>query len=242
MATIKLYNMVNIKIEKEYIDAILALSNLPSGSVSLVLHDSSLPDGNQGVCVAQELLHFDPEYNSIFCGQNSTMWDCGIAIARKWCEKRQKYPSYFTYLLGHELGHAYICLSDINLHIHCCLIHLCIRPASDDRILFPHELPDEQLFDQFGKYLTSKLHHGTDELDREIEIISKSADEIEKNNLVQLKRLAPSNEFSNLRKRMIDFSMPYKSALIHCWKELVRRDGSNSIASLFHDYEALFIY
>lgn len=242
MAPIKLDNKASIQIEEEYLDEVLDLSNLPSGSISLVLHDSYLPDCNQGVCVDQRLLRFDPGYNSIFCGQNFTAWDCGIAIARKWCKNRQKFPSYFTYLLGHELGHAHICLSDINLHIHCCLIHLCIRPASDYKINYPHELPNEQLFDQFGKYLASKLHHGTDKLDNEIEIISVCADDIEKDNLEQLKRLAPSNNFQNLRKMMVDFSMPYKSGLINCWKELVRRDGNNSIISLVDDYEKLFTY
>lgn len=242
MATFRVDNKVNIPIEDEYLDLILDRSNLPTGSIPLVFNDTNLPDCNQGVCVDKRLLRFAPDYYSIFCSHNIGDWDCGIAISRKWCINRQNFPSYFTYLLGHELGHAYICLSDLNLHIHCCLIHLCIRLASNGKIEFPHQLPNEQLFDQFGKYLTSELHHGTNGLDKEIEIIKICADNIEKDNLSQLKRFSPSNKFHDLRKKIVDFSMPYKSNLIDCWRELVKRDGENSMASLVIDYEELFTY
>ena len=40
--------------------------------------------------------------------------------------------------VGHEFGHAYICLSDITLHIHCCLIHDWIKPASKNAIQYEH--------------------------------------------------------------------------------------------------------
>ena len=158
MAKIILENKAKIDIEVAYLEDLLAYASLPDGSILLVLHDNSLPEKNQGVCVASQLFHLASEYKDICSCPNSAKWDCCVAINRKWCLSRDNFPAYFTYLLGHEFGHVNICLSSITLHIHCCLIHDWIRPASNSVIQYAHELPNEQLFDQFGKYLSFKIH------------------------------------------------------------------------------------
>lgn len=148
------------------------------------------------------------------------------------------------YLLGHEFGHAYICLSDISLHIHCCLIRLRIKPASKNKVTRPHELPNEQLFDQFGKYLSQKLH-GSEKLYDEIRKLKTTADDIEIKNLEQIENLPPSRNFSELRKTVVNFSKPYKDELIDCWKHLdteARKRGEKSLTRLISDYEKLFEY
>jgi len=207
----------------------------------LVLHDDSLPKNDQGVCVASQLIHFDPDYCSICRCSNPTEWDCCVVIAKKWCASRNQFPAYFTYLLGHEFGHAYLCLSDIALHIHCCLILDRIRSASYNEIQFPHELPNEQLFDQFGKYLTLKLH-GDTEFVREINSLKPTADDIERERLELIQKLLPKSDFSDLRKTMIDFSKPYKDNLIISWKRDRDRKGAKSLTSLISDYDKLFEY
>ena len=169
MAKIILKNNVAIDIEANYLEDLLSYANLPDGIVSLVLLDNSLPcEDHQGECVASQLIDFAPQFKSKRLCSNSTEWDCCVLISKKFCLLRNEIPAYFTYLLGHELGHAYICLSDISLHIHCCLIHSCIGPASKNKFEFRRELPDEQLFDQYGKYLSQKLH-GSEKLNDEIQ-------------------------------------------------------------------------
>ena len=196
------------------------------------------------VCVASQLIDFDPEFYDLCHCSNSTSWDCCIAISYKWCASRNKFPAYFSYLLGHEFGHAFICLSDISLHIHCCLIRRCIKLASKHKITLPHELPNEQLFDQFGKYLSRELH-GQEKLYDEIQQLKTTANDIERKNLTQIEDLNPSRNFNELRKTMIDFSMPYKDELIECWKHVdteAKRLGDKSLTSLISDYDKLFEY
>jgi hypothetical protein len=242
LALVTLKNNENIDIEKDFFEQFCSYGNLPKGSILLVLHDNSLPGKNlQGVCVTSQLICFASEYRYICSCSDSTKWDCCIAIDRKWCLSRDKFPAYFTYLLGHEFGHAYICLSDITLHIHHCLIHDWIKPASKSVIQYEHELPSEQLFDQFGKYLSFKLH-GDKKLEHEINLLKKTANNIEKLRLKMIKELDPKNDFTGLRKSIIEFSKPYKSELIQCWNEDYENRGSRSLTSLISDYDELFEY
>jgi hypothetical protein len=196
LAKIILKNSAKIDLEEKYIEEFCSFANLPKGKIFLVLHGNSLPESNQGVCVSSQLIKFAPELLGICPCSNLTTWDCCIAIAKKWCICRDVFPAYFTYLLGHEFGHAYVCLSDIALHIHCCLIRDWIRPASKNVIQLPHSLPNEQLFDRFGKYLSFKMH-GDEKLDLEINALKETAGDIEKQHLEMIQELSTSGNGSN---------------------------------------------
>lgn len=241
MAKIILENKAKIKINREYLEEFRSCTNLPTGSVLLVLHDSALPERNQGVCVASQLINFAPDYAKICNYKNSAIWDCCVAIDNKWCMSRDEFPAYFTYLLGHEFAHAYLCLSDIALHVFCCLIERWISPTSGEVIRFCHELPNEQLFDQFGKYVSLNMH-GTKRLEYEINILKEVAGDIEKERLEMIQVLTPKNRIEGLRKIMLDFSKPYKDELIQYWKEDYEDNGANSLTSLISDYDKLFEY
>jgi hypothetical protein len=241
LAKIILKNSAKIDLEEKYIEEFCSFANLPKGKIFLVLHGNSLPESNQGVCVSSQLIKFAPELLGICPCSNLTTWDCCIAIAKKWCICRDVFPAYFTYLLGHEFGHAYVCLSDIALHIHCCLIRDWIRPASKNVIQLPHSLPNEQLFDRFGKYLSFKMH-GDEKLDLEINALKETAGDIEKQHLEMIQELSPSGKFDGLRNSIIEYSRPYRDELIRCWKKDFEENGSNSLASLISDYDELFEY
>ena len=241
MANVILINKVKIDIEEKYFEKFFAFANLPEGKICLVLHNNSLPENNQGVCIPSQLINFASEFLGICPYSNSVRWDCFIAIAKKWCISRDEFPAYFSYLLGHEFGHAYICLSDIALHIHCCLIHNWISPASKNIIQFPHNLPHEQLFDRFGKYLSIQIH-GDEKLDHEINVLKEAVEDIEKQHLEMIQKLSPTQNFDGLRRSLIEFSRPFKNELIRYWKKDFEENGSNSLASLISDYDELFEY
>lgn len=239
MAQIILQNKANIDFEKEYFEDILTYAKLPDGEICLILSDNSLPENNQGVCVSSQLIRFAFLYNDLCsCGLS---WDCCVAISNKWCDLRNEFPAYFTYLIGHEFGHATVCLSDITLHIHCCIVHDFIKPASNGIIEFSHELPHEQLFDQFGKYLAAQLY-GAEKLHNEIEEINSDDSLAERNHLDLIKNLSESHNYSDLRKNLIDFSIPYRDELIKYWKRDVAQNGKNSLASYISDFGELFKY
>ena len=239
MAIVTLNNKVKIDIDNNFLEELCFYAKLPNGSILLVLHDNTLPDNLQGICVASQLINFASEYTGICSCPNSARWDCCVVINRKWCISRDEFPAYFTYLLGHEFGHAYICLLDISLHIHSCLIHDWIKPASKSVIQYEHELPCEQLFDQFGKYLSFKLH-GDKKLEREINSLKERVNNIEKSRLEMIQTLAPRSELNGLRKSIVDFSKAYKNELIQYWKDDYEKRGSDSLTSLISDYDELF--
>ena len=108
-------------------------------------------------------------------------------------------------------------------------------------IQYEYELPNEQLSDQFGKYLSFKLH-GDKKLEYEINSLKETVNNIEKSRLEMIQKLAPKSELNGLRKSIIDFSKTYKNELIKCWKEDYEKRGSDSLTSLISDYDELFEY
>ncbi|GAH82650.1 unnamed protein product, partial [marine sediment metagenome] len=56
-------------------------------------------------------------------------------------------------------------------------------------------MPNEQLFDQFGKYLSQELH-GSEKLYDEIQKLKTTANGIEGKNLKQIEDLPPSTNFN----------------------------------------------
>ena len=241
MTKVTLINRAKIDLDEEYLNRFISYTNPSDGNIVLVLHDNSLPENNQGVCCPSQLKEFASEYLDIDPFLRSNRWDCLVAIANKWCIKWDVYPAYFTYLLGHEFGHAHICISDIALHIHCCLVHDWIKAASRNEIQFQRFLPNEQLFDQYGKFLSIQMH-GDEKLNFEIDSIKKGIGVNDLERLKSIKELAPKHELDGLRDLLVTFSLPYKEELIKCWQMDVQQNGSESLASYINNYDELFEY
>lgn len=239
MATIRIENKANIEIDNNHLTRIVTEATLPPGELILVFNDAPLPDSNQGTCVPRALLSFSRSYATICRGQSISNWDVCIAISDRYCGLQAQYPAYFTYLIGHELGHAKICLLDIALHIHYCLIQDHIKGASHNEIAQWYELPHERCFDRFGIYLCEKLYSRS-QLNLEIERLIANPDCKDHERLHMMLSLDASDVLDHLREEIIRFSLPFKSALILSWKKERQHLGDNSLTSLIADYEALF--
>jgi hypothetical protein len=218
MAQIILKNEIGIDVSTQSLGKLLSHAPLSNGTILVSLNNTSLPEEVQAACIPALLIEkFAPRYTTICNYPDSTSWDCCVVISKEWCNLQSKFPAYFTYLLGHEIGHATICLRDISLHILCCLIHEFIFVASHGKI-HPSESPH----------------------DHEIEKIKLQKSDKERERLEFVQYTSPSNDFSGLRERMVAFSRPYKDELIQCWKNHIREHGENSLASLILNYDALF--
>lgn len=205
----------------------------------LVLNDASLPDDMQGACTPRILLKFSPTYSHI-CDENSpSNWNVCIAFSKRACSLHGEFPAYFSYLIGHELGHARLCLSHPALHIHYCLVQEHIKGASKNQISQWHELPHECRLDQFGICLSEKFWSRT-RLNTEIESLMNQPDCPDRDRLQMMLSLAPRSDLDKIREELVEFSQPYKEALIASWAKDRRERGSNSLASLVVDYEELF--
>ncbi len=241
MAIIRIKNMANIDVgdENEYENKLASHCQLGNGFVWLVFYDDSLPPNLQGRCVPKDLLYLCPEpYNSSIINSNDWQehrkWDCYIAISEEWCEKKDKYPAYFTYLIGHELGHAKIWLSDSGLFEFCWLIHLYLveRSKQGERILL-HEFPEESHCDHFGVYLCEKLSLRS-QLNREIiEMISEDSCK-DRERLQWLLTISGSDDLDKLRADLVNSFRPQRPDLIDYWE---KRKQNNRITCLTQKYE-----
>ena len=234
MAKTKLVNKQ--KIDPTLVWRILEETCLPCGRLLLILNDGALADDNLGECVPKSLLSYAPS-EVVFNPYCNRSWNCGIAMSQKACRLIQEHPAFFTQLLGHELGHARICLVNEHLHAHYCLIRCFIRDASLNEIVNPHELPQELLFDQFGIFLAEQIF-SRKQLDKEINEIMK-LEEWKGDYSPKLLSLSSTNDLDNLRNDLINFTKPYKENLIELWKEDAAR-GGHTLTHLIDDYETLF--
>lgn len=239
MANYVIKNKTQLVFTNKFFERIEDLANLPKGGVLLVLNDGPLVNDRYGQCIPRSFLHYTPHSRYVFDQYTNISWDCGIAISQEICLMKNDYPAFFAYLLGHELGHASIVLSDLTLHIHSWLIEYFIREASDNVISKWHELPHERLFDQFGIYIAENLF-SREKLRRELTQRLTMPDCCDQARLRLMLTLQGTNDLSILREELIDFSKPYKTKLIKLWKGHVAKEGEKSIACQIEDYESLF--
>lgn len=211
--------------------------NLPQGRIILLLTDKTRLE-SLGECIPKCLIDYAGRRRYF----RQDYWECGVILSQKACNIHDEYPAYFMYLLGHELGHAHICLTDVYLHIHYCLIQDFIRDASNNKILGWHELPHEIKMDQYGLFITEMIY-SRKEINQQIKKIINLPDCKDKTRLEQLLTLPSSNELSGLREELIDFSLPYKDKLIELWKKDAQESSDRNdlaITRLVKDYDALF--
>ena len=201
MATIYLDNKARIEIDLSKLHRIITEAALPTGKIVLVLNDSPLPGNNQGACIPRALLNFSESYAPV-CEGDLQSWDVCIAITHKFCLLHRDYPAYFTYLIGHEVGHAKICLADLPLHIHYCLVQEHIKVASNYQITRWPELPHEQRFDQFGIYLSQRLY-SRDHLNEEIERLLDRPECNDRDRLQSMLSLSPSDNLDHIRNELV---------------------------------------
>ena len=239
MADVYFCNRSGLQISSDQIDALLREAKLPLGRVALVFHSTSLPGDLQGSCTPQMLSNFSQSYSRI-CNANVTNeWDVCVAFSKQACLRYGEFRAYFCYLIGHELGHAKICLSDPALHIHYCLIQEHIKSASKNQISMWHQLPHELRFDQFGLYLSERLW-SRNKLDKELEILLNHRDCRDRPRLEMMLSLGSRADLDQIRDELVSFSLPYKHGLIASWEKEKRERGTSSLTSLIVDYEALF--
>lgn len=215
---------------KDFIEDQKKLENLirqhlffPECHMHIFFQNISLSN-KQAVFVPKDLIKLDSnshEYTSIGYRYNADYrWDCHIAVSSGWYEKRSRYPAYFYYLIGHELGHANIYFNDPDLHIFCQLIESNIREASHDSINCHYQCPHEILFDRFGKYFSNKIANS---LSEEIEEIKNTTNQDEKVRLNLIQELEPTNHLENLRNDLVEFASPYKPELTKIWKKSIKK-------------------
>lgn len=232
---IRITHESNLKMGKKQLESLVTEVALPDDKIIMfVFSYDSLPDNNvQGACVPRPLLKYSRPYASV-CGRCCFNWDICIAISGKYCDLQNQYPAYFTYLIGHELGHAKICFYDLNIHKYYCLIEMYFKNNFQHERVQYHEFPHERLFDKFGIFLCEKLKI-RDKLNTEIgSLISKPTCK-DRERLEWMQSTAGSGDLDHLREELIIFSKPYKTDLISYWKKEKEENGDTTLANEFEE-------
>lgn len=232
-------NRAKLELAEGFIERVMEEANLPSGNLIIVLHDRKLVENSYGQCIPRRTLPYAPASSKVFSPYIEEDWECGIALSNEACDHYKNFPAFFTYLLGHELGHAYICLLDINLHIFCCLIKDFYNDVAGKTITQCYEFPHEKCFDQFGIHIAARLYSHK-KLLNEIRELLKDPNREDHNWLETMLTLPDEKRLDDLKQIMINFVKPYKNKLIEEWQKDVEERGKRALASEIDNYEALF--
>lgn len=239
MAELIVKNLAGIYLNKDFLSLVEKYANLPKGRVLLVFSDGPLVKNRYGQCIPKSFRKYAPASTKVYYPFYDTDWVCGVALSLESCLMRKDFPAFFTYLLGHELGHAYICLSDMNLHIFCCLIKDFFYKVAPNKISWVHEFPHEKRFDQFGIYIAEHLF-SRNKINNEIRDLLKDPSREDHEWLKFMLSLESINTFDDLNDSLISLVKPYKDKLIELWKKNIIDRKGNSIACEIDDFGTLF--
>ncbi len=246
MALIEIKNKAQIFIDNDLLEIINNEVNFPLKVILLIFNDSPIENYFNyfvnGMCTPKTLIkNTNHNIKKIFRPFNRENWDCGIAISKKACNLKEQYPAYFTYLLGHEFGHAYICLKNIKNHVFSILIQDFIQEASNNIIINNHELPHEKLCDQFGIYIAEKIF-SREILNNEITKLLEIPERKDRERLKHLLKLSSCNNLNDVSESLAFFSKPYKDKLFKLWENEAQKYNCNPYTKLFNknEYESFF--
>lgn len=205
----------------------------------MVCNDGPIGRDLLGVCLPKPLVEYAKAI-VVLRQYLRERWDCGVAYAQKTCSMEHSFPAYFTYLIAHELGHAKVCMTDLRLHIHSCLVQEHILEASDKEISRWDQLPHEVRIDQYAIYVMLKFF-SREQFNREVNVlIGEGCSDLER--MEKLLDWAPCEHFVGLRDELIKVTLPYKKELI----EIIEREAAKSteeqplIEKLVYDPEQIW--
>lgn len=213
------------------------------GDVVMVINPKELQREKRAVTVSFELKNFPDYYSGIM---KSTIYqydlnsfDSLIFIPKSFCDEYPVNSAFLSYVIGHELGHGKIIKEDITNHILSCLIQEKIAQASNCIISKWYQLPHEKLCDRYGIFVAERIY-SREKLNKEIKRKLKNNEEKNPERLTEILSYESTDDFSNLRKMLIEISWPYKQELIRLWNKEREKDPQG-IAHSIDDYEELFI-
>jgi len=206
-------------IDKKYIKETLEIAGLPKSKIYIVFCNYLLREKELG---HTQFTKFDnkPHYGNI----NKDIFDntdCTIYISKRICEMQQEMPAYFVYILGHELGHTIIVLSDQTTYPKVLVIQascLEIKKLSNGKFQYIFQDPTERRCDQFSLSIIEKLSL-RQQFNYECDVLINEPDCPQKNYLKLLKIIESKDNMDGLYNELIEFILPYKEQLIEYWEK-----------------------
>jgi len=218
-------------IPTEMIKRIASASNFPSGEVLLIVGTDQMAGNVEeyGQCIPRHARDLQGSClrTLAFCGFN---WDAGVLLSTKACKYYDSHPAFFAELLGHELGHAALCLIDPVFHSYCTFI--CRNFCAKWQIPW-NKFPHEKRFEQYGKVVAEGTY-SPEQLEKEIKNLlldEKRADRIILFDLLEIKGCM---DLSGIKEEIVEFvsNQGGNEQIIQLWNEKQRKAIKNNHKSI----------
>jgi hypothetical protein len=232
-------------------------TNIPTGLVERIVSASNLPSGrvlviigtDQMVRNAEEYGQCIPKYardSQRCCLRTSAVrdldWDAVVLLSTKACKYYDSHPAFFAELIGHELGHAFLCVTEPVLHFYCTFI--CRNFCGKWKIPW-NEFPHERRFEQYGKAIAERTY-SREQLEKEVEDLLSDEKRNDAIVLGDLLRVKSHMDLSGLKEEVVEFVAHYggHEQIIQLWNKKRYEslaESRESITSKFPSIENLFL-
>lgn len=173
--------------------------------------------------------------------QDKREWESLIVVSDSAVKLYNEYPSFFCFILGHEIGHAHICNSDSNLHVFSLLVFNFINGVGGDFKKW-EAFPHENIYDKYGKYLAESIF-GAEKTKVDLENIIKDKKTLDVDRIKYMLQITSSDDLSNVKRELQNFAKPYKQELIKAWENDMRWNKAthnSSITDYAEDFQKYF--
>jgi hypothetical protein len=235
MARIALDNPAKVSVQA--IEAVCMAADLPVGKVQLLMGSSRLVGDYQAATYTRRLISGKVNLSGLE-DYLKVDWDCAVVVGELWAKSQPEYPCYFSYLLGHEFGHASTALTEVGLTVYEILLQDFAKTATKGAVTRWDQMPHEAIYDQFGIAIAESIH-GREAIEEEFGRIAAAGLSNDVPRIEKVLTLTPSKDLSNLREELASFSLPYKDDYIKLWED-ARRQGRLPVASGLMDLGALW--
>jgi len=219
------------KVPTERIKRIVSAFDLPPGEVLLIVGTDQMAGNAKeyGQCIPRHALDLQGSClrTSAYCVLD---WDAGVLLSTKACKYYDSHPAFFAELLGHELGHAALCLIDPVFHSYCTFI--CRNFCGKWQIAW-NKFPHEKRFEQYGKAVAEETY-SHEQLEKEIKNLLLDENLSDRIILFDLLKINGWKDLSGIRKEIVEFVSNHggHEQIIQLWNERHREAIKNNHKSI----------
>lgn len=159
-------------------------------------------------------------------------WRCAVIVTECATRLFDRYPSFVAWILGHEMGHALLALHEPDTHALSIFVQTYIRCASAGAITEWFDLPHEDIFDRFGRFVAASVV-GPDRFAQEIrKLAAEGNPPIASARLLRMLDAAPLPTIPPVLSALRAFVAPYSRQLRQFWVNDARRGDESYVKHL----------
>lgn len=209
------------------VDDVMALELWPAHP-GLLVYPNTVLNSEAGIT----LWRGHEDQNSTFHGiwRDEFDWTAAILIDDSVGDRAREVPGIFTWLFGHELGHAVTAAQDWRVFSCQVFVQSHIGKASGGAVTTWLQIPFEESLDQFALHVVEAL--GLREvLLAEIDAGLHSNLRVDPERVIRLRDLEAIEQLPDPRVQLAEFVAPYRDELRTLWISAAEREGPSFVGA-----------